>query len=180
MRFFKMILILGILVSSFFVERTLAATSVEMKVGFVDFEKVFNSYKKTRDENQKLQRYKEEKEKALQSFIEEVNSLKAESEILSAEAKLTSEKNIKDKLRELRDYKEDINQDLLERRNVMFQKITDEIRQVIEAKGKQDHFTLIMDDKALFYKESALDLTQSVIELLNVDTPAVEVEKATK
>jgi Skp family chaperone for outer membrane proteins len=180
MRLLKMILMLGILASSFFVERTLADTPVEMKIGFVDFEKVFNSYKKTRDENQKLQRYKEEKEKSLQSLFDEVNRLKAENEILSAEAKLTSEKNIKDKLRETRNYKEDINQDLLDRRNEIFQKITDEIRGVIQIKGKQDHFTLIMDDKALFYKESALDLTQSVIELLNADTPAVEVESAQK
>ena len=34
------------------------------KIGFVDFEKVFNNYKRTRDENQTLQRIKEEKEKA--------------------------------------------------------------------------------------------------------------------
>ncbi len=166
-----------ILVSSFFACAVLSAADLptEVKMGFVDFEKVFNSYKKTRDENQKLQRYKEEKEKSLQTLIDEINNLKAEQEILSVEAKLKAEKNIKDKLREVRDFREDINQDLLDKRNVVFQKITNEIRAVIEAKGKQDQFTLIMDDKALFYKESALDLTQSVMELLNDDAKCAEI-----
>ena len=150
------------------------------KIGFVDFEKVFNSYKRTRDENQTLQRIKEEKEKAAQTMIEEINKLKAEAEILSDDAKRKAEKEIMEKLRALRDYTDDSKKELLDERNVLFQKITDEIRQIIAAKGKIEKFSLILDDKALFYKESALDLTEQIIQIVNDDTKKSEILKQTK
>jgi outer membrane protein len=151
--------------------------AAEQKIGFVDFEKVFNSYKRTRDENQKLQRVKEEKEKTAQGLIDEINKLKAEAEILSDDAKKKVEKDIMEKLRSLRDFTDDSKKELLDERNVLFQKITDEIRQVIAAKGKMDHFTLILDDKALFYKESALDLTEEIIVIVNDDAKKAEILK---
>lgn len=149
-----------------------------LKIGFVDFEKVFNEYKRTREENQKLQRAKEEKEKSAQNLIDEINKLKTEVEILSEEAKAKTENDIKEKLRHLRDFTEDSKKELLDQRNVIFKKITDEIRSIIEIKGKEGQFSLIMDDKALFYKESALDLTEEIIIILNDDAKRAELLKA--
>jgi Skp family chaperone for outer membrane proteins len=148
-----------------------------LKIGFVDFEKVFNEYKRTREENQKLQRAKEEKEKSAQSLIDEINKMKTEAEILSEDAKVKTENEIKEKLRHLRDFTEDSKKELLDERNVIFKKITDEIRSIIEIKGKEGNFSLIMDDKALFYKESALDLTEEVIIILNDDAKKAEILK---
>ena len=150
------------------------------KIGFVDFEKVFNNYKRTRDENQKLQRVKEDKEKSAQTMIEEINKLKAEAEILSDDAKRKAEKEIMEKLRALRDYTDDSKKELLDERNVLFQKITEEIRQVIAAKGKIEKFSLILDDKALFYKESALDLTEQIIQIINDDAKKADILKQAK
>ena len=147
----------------------------ELKIGFVDFESVFNSYKVTRENNQTLQRYKEDKEKEAQKLLDEINSMKAEAEILSEDAKKKAQNLIRDKLRELRDFTEDSKKELLDERNVIFQKITDEIRQIIAARGKAGNFTLILDDKALFYKESALELTDEIIEILNDDTKRSEI-----
>ena len=87
-------------------------SAADQKIGFVDFEKVFNSYKRTRDENQKLQRVKEEKEKTAQGLIDEINKLKAEAEILSDEAKKKAEKEIMEKLRNLRDFTDDSKKEL--------------------------------------------------------------------
>ncbi|EKD28675.1 MAG: hypothetical protein ACD_79C00249G0012 [uncultured bacterium] len=166
-----------LLVFSAFMFGSLSAE--EMKIGYVDFEKVFNSYSKTKEENQKLQRLKEEKEKSAQQFIDEVNKLKAEAEILSDESKRQAEKQIRDKLRTLRDFTDDSKKELLDERNVIFQKITDEIRTLIAAKGKKESFTLILDDKALFYKQSAFDLTEEITELLNDETKRNELLAST-
>ena len=87
---------------------------------------------------------------------------------------LKTENEIKEKLRHLRDFTEDSKKELLDERNVIFKKITDEIRSIIEIKGKEWHFSLIMDDKALFYKESALYLTEEVIIILNDDAKKAE------
>lgn len=159
---------------------TASVYAEKQKIGFVDFEKVFNSYTRTRDENQKLQRAKEEKEKSAQTMIEEINKLKAEAEILSDDSKRKAEKEIMEKLRALRDYTDDSKKELLDERNVLFQKITDEIRQIIAAKGKIEKFSLILDDKALFYKESALDLTEQIIEIVNDDAKKSEILKQSK
>ena len=153
-------IILAVIISGFIYFP--AALAGDLKIGYVDFEAVFNSYKKTRDENQKLQRIKEEKEKSAQKLIDEINKLKAEAEILSEDAKRNAEKEITDKLRYLRDFTEDSKKELLDERNVIFQKITDEIREVIAAKGRKDNFSLIFDDKALFYKESGFDITKDI------------------
>ena len=76
-------------------------------------------------------------------MIEEINKLKAEAEILSDDAKRKAEKEIMEKLRALRDYTDDSKKELLDERNVLFQKITDEIRQIIAAKGKIEKFSFI-------------------------------------
>jgi len=141
----------------------------ELKIGFVDFEKTFSKYKKTGVANQKLQRIKEEKEKAAQALIDEINKLKAEAEILSAEAKIAAEKDIRNKLRSLRDFTDDAKKELLDERNVAFKKITDEIREIIAAVGAKENFSLILDDKALFYKKSAFDLTEQILSVINDD-----------
>lgn len=141
----------------------------DLKIAFVDFEKVFNTYKKTMEENKELQRNKEAKEASAQVLIDEINKLKAEAEILSDEAKNKAERTIRDKLRELKDYTDDSKRDLVRRRNEVFKKITDEIRVIIAAKGAQDGLSLVLDDKALFYKASVLDLTDDIIDVLNDD-----------
>jgi len=165
-KIFKTIVFTAMLSSPFSITH---AGEEDLKIGFVDFEKVFNNFKKTREENQKLQRYKEEKEKEAQSHLEEINRLKAESEILSPEARESTQKKIRQKLRDLRDYTEDSKKELLDERNIIFKKITDDIREVIRKMGEDGNFTLILDDKALFYKKSALDMTLQVIEKLNAD-----------
>lgn len=138
-----------------------------MKIGVIDFEKVFNSFVKTKEENQKLQGLKEVKEKEAQTLIDEINKLKSEAEILSDDAKRKVEKEIRDKLRDLRDFTEDSKKELLEERNIIFQKITEDIRKIIAAKGKKEGFSMIIDDKALFYTADALDLTEDIIKVIN-------------
>jgi Skp family chaperone for outer membrane proteins len=141
-----------------------------LKIAYINFEKVFNSYKKTAEENQKLQQIKEEKENEAQSMISEINRLKAEAEILSKEARLKADKEITDRLRDLKLFTEDTKKELVDERNLIFQKLTDEIRKVVEAKGRKGEYTLIMDDKALFFKDPSLDITDSIIDVLNDDS----------
>lgn len=154
--------------------------AADLKIGYINFEHAFNSYKNTKTQNEKLQQKKDEKELAAKKMVDEINKLKAEAEILSEDAKQKAEKEIRDRLRDLRDYSEDAKKELLDLRNVIFKEITDEIRIIIEVMGKKDGYSFIFDDKALFYKEAGYDITSSLIDILNDDSKKKEYLTTTK
>jgi len=139
----------------------------EVKIGYVDFEKVFNEYHKTKSGNEILNKEKSAKEDEGKKLVDSINKMRQEAELLSQEAKKKKEEEIKQKIRELREFSEITRRDLLKKRNDMWKDIFDEIRNVVEAKGKKEGFTVIFDDKALLYKTEGMDLTDEVIQTLN-------------
>lgn len=139
----------------------------EMKIGYVDFEKVFNEYHKTKEGNEILNKEKAAKEDEGKKMVDAVNKMRQEAELLSQEAKKKKEEQIKEKIRELREFSEITRRDLLKKRNDMWKTIFDEIRTVVQEKGKKEGYTVIFDDKALLYKLDGMDLTDEVIQSLN-------------
>ena len=87
--------------------------------------------------------------------------------MLSGDAKKKKEDEIKDKIKELREFSEITRNDLLKKRNDMWKAIFDEIKAVVQDKGKKEEYTLIFDDKALLYKIDGMDLTDEIIQILN-------------
>lgn len=158
------------LISLFVIAMSLSIATVnakEMKIGYIDFERAFNEYHKTKAENASLKKLMEEKEKKGQTIVDEINKLKAEMEILSEEGKKQAEGELKNKLRDLRDYTEDSKKELVEKRNAIYQVISQELKVEIEKIGKEQGYDFIIDDKALFYKTSAFDVTDAVLKAIN-------------
>ncbi|MBN1522112.1 MAG: OmpH family outer membrane protein [Candidatus Aureabacteria bacterium] len=138
-----------------------------LKIGYVNFEKIFESYDKTKELNEELQKKKYSKEVEGQQMVDEINKLRNEMQLLSEEVKEQKQKELTDKMRDLRDFTNDSKQELLKERDELFKDLTKEIVVVIEEKGKKDGYTIIFDDQVLLYKAKANDLTEDIIKMLN-------------
>ena len=147
--------------------QTARASDGELKIGYVNFEKIFDGYDKTKALNEGLQKRKYEKEVDGQKMVDEINQLRNELQLLSEEAKEPKQKELTDKMRILRDFTNDSKAELLKKRDEIFKGLTKEIVTFIEKKGKADGYTLVLDDQVLYYKATANDLTEEIIKVLN-------------
>jgi Skp family chaperone for outer membrane proteins len=138
-----------------------------LKVGYVDIEKVFNEYHRTKAENVKLQGIQQAKKAEADRMIADINKLKEEAELLSADAKKSKEAVVRDKIGQLREYERDTIQEIREKLLSMRKELLDSITAVVEDKGKTDGYDFILLNDAVIYRESSLDLTEDMIKVLN-------------
>ncbi len=139
----------------------------KIKIGYVNFEKAFNEYYKTKEGNAILAKEKSAKEDEGRKLVDQVNKMRKEAELLSQESKKEKEESIRIKIRELKEFTEISRQSLVKKRNEMWKDIFEEIRQVVKKKAEKEDYTVIFDDKALLYKMDGLDLTDEIIRDLN-------------
>ncbi len=143
-----------------------------IKIGYVDMEKAFNEYYKTKDENAKLQEVQKAKKTEADRMVSSINKLKEEAELLSDEAKRSKEAVIKEKIAELRNFERDTVQEIRDKLLNLRKDILDSITKVIEEKGKKEGYTFIFVSDVIVYKEAGLDLTDELIKILNKGQPA--------
>ena len=143
----------------------------DIKIAYVNFEKVFNEYYKTKQDNGRLQKLQEEKEQKGSGMFNDLNKLKSEVELLAGEAKEKKEGDIKKAIKELKEYTEASRRELITERNKMWKEIYEELKQKIAVKAEADGYTMVIDDKALVYKQKDMDITDLIITYVNSDAP---------
>lgn len=144
--------------------------AAEMKYGYVDFEKIFNEYTKTKTEDAKLKADLEKKKADLEKKREEINKLKNSAELLGEDAKKAKEKELVEKVKELRELQKEAEESLVKERNEKWLEIYKEIKDVVAKYGKDKGFTFIFDDKALVYRTEGYDITPDIVKILNKES----------
>lgn len=139
----------------------------DMKIAYVDVEKVFNEYEVTKQNDAKLKEEGKAKTTERSVFVEEIKKLKEEAELLSEEARKEKEATIEEKLKTLREFDEKAKSELRNKRDFLLKKIFDDIKVTIEELGKEGKYTVIFNDRALLYKSDALDISAQVIKRVN-------------
>lgn len=141
-----------------------------MKIGTVDFEKVFSQYNKTKTEFEKLQQDETSKEEQSKTMVAEINKLKDEADLL-ADGKEKEEKNelIKFKIKEFREFTQQARAAVLKARNDIGKELFDEIKVKVEAYAAKEKYDLILNTKSLVYSSADYDITDKVIEIINKD-----------
>jgi Skp family chaperone for outer membrane proteins len=143
------------------------AFAEDLKIGYVNFEKIFEQFEKTKDKNKLLQEKKYQKEVQGQQMVDEINKLRNEMQLLNEDMKEKKQKELTDKMRDLRDFTNDSKEELLKERDEVFRLLTQEIRVLIEEQGKIEGYTLIFDDQVLFFKSKGNDMTDQIIKMIN-------------
>ena len=137
------------------------------KFACIDLEQVFNEYQKTKDEEAKLTKIGEEKQKDIDSKLKEIDRLKEKMDLLSDKEKEKIKVELNQKMEELRQFDRQVRTDLMRQRNEIIERILQEINKVIEDYGKSKKYTIMFNSRALLYKNKDLDITQELIKYLN-------------
>ncbi|MDP8253786.1 MAG: OmpH family outer membrane protein [Candidatus Kaelpia aquatica] len=158
-RMFFALLIVAVLISGF--------AEAADKFACVDLEQVFNEYQKTKDEEAKLTKIGEEKQKDIDSKLKEVDRLKEKMDLLSDKEKEKVKVELDQKMEELRQFDRQVRTDLMRQRNEIIEGILQEINEVVEDYSKSKKYTIMFNSRALLYKNNDLDVTKELIEYLN-------------
>lgn len=141
--------------------------AADEKYTFIDVAKVFDEYQKTKDQDKILQEEGEKKEKERQVIVDAIRKMKDELELLSDDAKKTKQEEMNKKVRELQDFDLETRRELGEKRRKIVQEIFNDIDQVVQGFGKRKKLDYILNDKALLYYRTDLDITSEILKELN-------------
>jgi len=150
----------------------LIATEVsakELKVGYVDMQKIFNEYKKTKEAESDLESKGKVKTEERGKMVEGIRRLKDEIELLSDNNKEKKQSEIDGKIQQLQEFDRKARGELLQEREDVLREITNDINRVIQAYGKKHDYDMILnrDKRVLLYDKGDADITESVLRELN-------------
>jgi outer membrane protein len=143
------------------------AWAAEWKVGYVNVAKVFDGYERTKASDATLGKKGKQKEAELEERMNELKKLRQNLELLNDEARETKTREIEEKAEELQQFRTSTARDLSRERDKIAKEILQEIQGGLEEYAKANHFSLILDSRSLLYGQSAHDVTDEVLKLLN-------------
>ena len=91
--------------------------AAEMKIGYIDFEKAFNEYYRTKTEDAKLKKELEDAEAGLEKKAFEISKLRDKMELLGEDARKEKEKELREQIQALNEMRTKTRDELVEKRN---------------------------------------------------------------
>ena len=137
------------------------------KIGTVDLARAFDGFQKTKEAEKTLEAQADKKKEERNKKVEEIKRLKGELELLNEKGKSEKQALIDQKLQELQAFDRDLNDSLRRERDRTIQEILKEIDDVIETYGRDNGYTLLLNDRALLYRTKEMDVTDQIIAILN-------------
>jgi outer membrane protein len=139
----------------------------ELKVGYVDVARLFDSYERTKQSESLLQQKSQQFERELQQRIEELKKLRAGLELLSERERDVRQREIDQKADDLKRFDLYTKRDLVKERDRITQDIIEEIQQTVQAYAKANGFSLVLDERSVLYGQAVYDITEEVVKQLN-------------
>jgi len=162
---FRNILACIILISCFLF--TDIASAEAMKLGYINMRKVFFEYKKTKDSNKVLEKEDEMAKKEIEAKAQEIRKLRDEFDLLSEEAKEKREPELRQRLKELDEFRKSKIEAFIRKKDEMFKEIKDDIMSVAERYAKKNGYDVLFDEAILVYSPEKYDITEDIIKELN-------------
>ncbi|TYP00038.1 periplasmic chaperone for outer membrane proteins Skp [Geothermobacter ehrlichii] len=147
--------------------------AADLKIGYVDLQKVLNESDAGKAAKQKIGEKVKEYEIQIQARQKELQAAKEELEkqalLLSDEARSKKEREYQQKLKELQRFTKDVREDLQMRDSDATKKILAEILKIVSSYGEEQGYTLILEknESSLIYASDKIDLTDAILERYN-------------
>jgi len=139
----------------------------EMKVAFVDVAEVFDKYEKTKEADKRLSEVGKNKQALRDSYVQDIRRMQDELVVLSNDKKAGKQEQIDKKIRELKQFDDQVRKELREERDEAIKGIIEEIDKKVTAIGKAGNYDMVINSRLLLYKNDAFDITQDVMTQLN-------------
>lgn len=173
-----------------------SAAQAQVKIGIVDLRKVFDGYFKTKDADAKIKEEAAGLEKTAKGMLDDYKKANDEyknlmeaagDSAISADEKQKRKKSAEDKLLEIRQLEQQVQQyqrqseaTLLEKRRRMRDQILREIRETVVTKSKTAGYSMVIDTAAdsinqtpvFLYTNGENDMTDDLLKQLNANAPA--------
>ncbi len=169
------ILVLGLMALTLtgnFSGRLWAEDAAAGKTAFVDVAKVFDTYQKTKDNDQVLQATGKKKEEERETLVKEIRQMKDELVLLADDAKAKKQEELNNKVRALEEFDRATRQALGEQRNQVLREIFKDIDDTVKRYGERKGLEFVFNERALLYGAPKFDITQDIITELNNDFAA--------
>lgn len=174
----------------------LSAPAQEQRTAFIDLDKAFNEFYKTKLADAQLKEQAEEFKAERKKHVDEFKKLQADFDAareeaqntaLTEEVRATKKEQAEEKLVEIREqesrirrFDESRQKQLDEQSKRMRTRLVEEIQEIVRAYAKEQGYTAILDSSGsslngvgvVIYSDPRLDVTATVIERLNKGRPA--------
>ena len=156
-----------------------SAQAADLKIGYIDSQRIFRAYKGTSDAQAKLDTEVAEWEKKAEDMRKEIedlqNELEAQGLLLSEEKKKEKEATLQTKYGEYQQFVTSIwgpQGEAVKRNEELTQPIIEKIDAILKNIAEKENYTFIFDavSGGLAYAKPTFDLTDQVIEELNKET----------
>jgi outer membrane protein len=139
-----------------------------LKVGYVSLTRVFDQYKKTVDYDKVLEQKSTEYKKQLNDMVAKIQEAERKLTLLKEDdrAKLADQME-KDK-QALKEFMQKNETDLRKDRDDKIREILLEIEGVVKDYAQKEKYDIILNDRVLIYGGDTFDLTQKILDLLNI------------
>ncbi len=139
-----------------------------LKIGYVGLTRVFDQYKKTVDYDKVLEQKSTEYKKQLNDMVAKIQEAERKLTLLKeVERAKLAEQMEKDK-EALKQFMQKNETDLRKDRDDKIREILLEIEGVVKNYAQKEKYDIILNDRVLIYGADTLDLTQKILDLLNV------------
>ena len=145
-----------------------AVMAAEIKIGYVNLAKVFDSYERTKSSEAALEKQGKQKDAELQARLNELKKLREGLELLNDQAREAKAHEIEQKADDLQRFKTATLRELGRERQKLADSIFTDIQGVIDDYAKANGFSLILQkDKVVLYGEPVYDVTDEILKALN-------------
>ena len=150
---------------------SLAATAQDIRIGYVNSERVGREAAPAKLAQQRLDAEFKKREKDLN---DQNTALRAQAEKLDKDSPTLSEAEKTRRQRELVELDRDLQrkhrefqEDLTQRKNEELSSVAERANRTIKAIGDAEHYDIILQDQLVIYFSNRVDLTKKVIDALN-------------
>ena len=145
------------------VRPTLAAD----KFAYVDLSRIFSEYGKTKDYDKVLTDkegvYSADREKK----VNEIKQFQDKMNVLSDKEKEAKKGDLESKIKTLQDYDREKQTDLRKEQDEKMKEILKDIEDTVKQYSEKEGYTLVFNDRVLVYQNKSMDITDSIIQILN-------------
>jgi len=139
----------------------------ESRIATVDLSRAFDEYERTKQADSALEQEGNEKKAERDQRVAEIKKLKDEIDLLNEGARQEKQAMIDQKIAALQAFDRDVRDYLRGQRDEMVRDILQDIDAKIQDYGKEQGYTLILNDRVLLYQDDGLDITDAIIQRLN-------------
>ena len=153
---------------------TKIAQSAEIKIGYVELQKVFANYKKAQEEEATFKKEITKEQSKIGELQEEIKKLQEEFEakkdLMKPEEKKKKEEEMNAKIQEFSTAWRLVNQNLDKKRMDLEKTVLEEITKTVKKYGEKHGYKLIIDSRVVLFGPEGIDLTEEITKTLNTKT----------